>query len=301
MQKVRLNGCGLEVSRLCLGTVNFGAGLDQAQVNSHLDAFVAHGGNFVDTAHVYSDWLPGERHCSEKAIGRWLKQHRREELIICTKGGHFDFAAPQVSRVTPEELRRDLDESLQCLGTDYVDVYMLHRDNTALPVETIMDCLATFVQAGKVRYLACSNWTAERTRRANEYARQAGLPCFVINEVMWSMARINPQGIPADYVTMDDAMMTLGKETGLNFMAYSALAHGYLTKRYAGGSIDAGLQRTYDLPQNEELVQWLSALPTAQDVTRESLRFFIRQDVTAVPIVTCSSMAQLHECISAFA
>lgn len=300
MQKVRLNATDLEVSRLCLGTVNFGLALQQPEVNRHLDAFVDLGGNFLDTAHVYSDWVPGERNRCEKAIGRWVKDGNREKVIIATKGGHFDFAAPAVSRVTPEELRRDLRESLQCLNTDYVDIFMLHRDNEAMPVATIMDCLADFVREGKARYLACSNWTAERTRQANEYAKAKGLPAFVVNEVMWSMAKINPDGIPSDYVTMDDGMMALGRETGLNFMAYSALAHGYLTKRCAGREIDRGLARTYDNPHNDELVRRLSALPTAEDVTRENLRYFLHQGVTAIPLVTCNTLEQMKNCVSAF-
>jgi len=300
MQKVRLRNTDLEVSRLCLGTVNFGAALDQQQVNAHLDAFLDLGGNFLDTAHVYSDWLPGERNRSEKAIGRWLQNHSRDQVIIATKGGHFDFAAPAVSRVTPEEIRRDLHESLRCLNTDYVDIFMLHRDNTALPVGDIMDCLADFVREGKARYLACSNWTAERTRQANEYALKKGLPPFVVNEVMWSMAKINPEGIPSDYVTMDEGIMALGMETGLNFMAYSALAHGYLTKRCAGREVGQGLARTYDNPYNDELVRRLSGLP-ADDVTRESLRYFLHQGVTAIPLVTCNTLEQLRSCSSAFA
>ena len=300
MKTIRLQGTGLTVSRLCMGTVNFGAALNQQQVSAHLDAFTAHGGNLIDTAHVYSNWLPGESSRSEKAIGRWLKEHRREDVILCTKGGHFDLQTPEISRVTPENLRQDLEESLRCLQTDCIDIYMLHRDNPALPVEVIMDCLADFVVEGKVRCLACSNWTADRTARANAYAAAHSKPGFVINELMWSMARINRETLPADYVTMDDAMMALGRETGLSFMAFTALAKGYFTRRCRGDPLPEGLRRTYDNPDNDALFRELQSLGSAAEVTRASLRYFARQNVTAIPIVSCSGMAQLEECMSAF-
>ena len=300
METLRLPGTELTVSRLCMGTANFGASLDQHQVSAHLDAFLAHGGNLVDTAHVYCNWLPLETSCSEKMIGRWLKTRRREDVILCTKGGHYDFAAPDVSRVTPEGLRQDLEESLRYLQTDHIDLYMLHRDNSALPVEVIMDCLASFVVEGKVRYLACSNWTARRTAQANAYAAGRGQPGFVVNELMWSMARINREAIPADYVVMDEAMMALGQETGLSFMAFTSLAKGYLTRRWRGDPLPEGLRRTYDNADNDQLMRQLASLGSAAEVTQASLRYFAHQSVAAIPIVSCSSMAQLEECMRAF-
>ncbi|MGN1019408.1 MAG: aldo/keto reductase [Aristaeellaceae bacterium] len=300
METIRLPGTELTVSRLCMGTANFGASLDQQQVSAHLDAFLAHGGNLIDTAHVYCNWLPVETSCSEKMIGRWLKERRREDVILCTKGGHYDLRTPDVSRVTPECLRQDLEESLRCLQTEYIDIYMLHRDNPALPVEVIMDCLAAFVAEGKVRCLACSNWTAARTAQANACAARRGQPGFVVNELMWSMARINRDTLPADYVVMDEDMMALGQATGLSFMAFTSLAKGYLTRRWRGDPIPDGLRRTYDNPENDQLLRRLAPLGSAAEVTQASLRYFARQRVTAIPIVSFSGMAQLEECMGAF-
>lgn len=300
MQTVRLSGTDLTVSRLCMGTVNFGAPLDREQVDRHLDRFLELGGNFVDTAHVYSDWIPGEKSRSERILGRWIGRHRREDLVVCTKGGHFDLAVPEVSRVTPENLARDLAESLDCLQTDYVDLYMLHRDNPDLPVGEIMDCLDVFVREGKARYLACSNWTARRTAEANEYALKNGKAPFAVNELLWSMAAPNRDALPHDYVVMDPEMLELGCRTCLNFMCFSALAKGYLTRRFAGRPVSEELHRTYDNARNEQLLQRLSSLETSADVTHASLRFFADQPVTAIPIVTFSTLDQLTECAGAF-
>lgn len=300
MKMLTLNGTDLTVSPLCMGTANFGTGITQEQAFAHMDRFFELGGNFLDTAHVYSNWIPGETSRSEKIIGRWLQERKPANAVICTKGGHFDFDRPEVSRVTPEALQRDLLESLEYLQTDCIDLYMLHRDNPALPVDEIMDCLDGFVRKGQVRYLACSNWTAQRTAQANAYARAHGKAPFAVNEVMWSMAQINRSGIPADYVTMDDELMRLGQEENMSFMCYTALAHGYFTRRFAGLPLAVGLRATYDNPENDRLFEALRSLPDRQSVTQETLHYFQRQSVTAIPLVSFSSMEQLLECVSAF-
>ena len=88
MQTIQFSGTDLIVSRLCMGAVNFGSTLNQQQVESHLNRFLELGGNFVDTAHVYNDWIPSEKSRSEKMIGQWLKNHCRKDVVLCTKGGH---------------------------------------------------------------------------------------------------------------------------------------------------------------------------------------------------------------------
>jgi len=300
MEKSALYGTDLIVSKLCMGTANFGTSLTPDQAHAHMDCFMEHGGNFLDTAHVYNNWVPGETSRSEKIIGSWLKRQNRRDVILCTKGGHFDFSEPEISRVTPEQIRIDLAESLDYLQTDYIDLYMLHRDNPALPVSEIMDCLSEFVQDGRVRYLACSNWSAARTAEANDYAKRAGKPLFVVNELMWSMAAINKDAIPSDYVVIDDNMMRLGRENGLNFMCFTALAKGYFTRRFAGRPLSDELHRTYDNAINEQQFESLRGLENSEAVTRRCLRYFDEQDVVAIPIVSCSSMEQMMECIRVF-
>lgn len=300
MQTISLHGTDLRVSQMCMGTANFGTILDQQQVNAHLDCFLEAGGNFLDTAHVYSDWIPGEKSRSERMIGRWLQTHRRKDVILCTKGGHYDFSAPKVSRVTPEQLCIDLKESLECLQTDYIDLYMLHRDNPGLPVSDIMDCLDGFVRDGRVRYLACSNWSAKRIAQANEYAASHGRAPFAAAELLWSLAEPNREALPSDYVVMGDEMLRLGMESKLSFMCFSALAGGYFTRRYAGRPIPDDLRRTYDNEANERRFDQLRKLKNTAEVTHASLRYFAHQPVTAIPIVAFSSVNQLLECTHAF-
>lgn len=301
MERYTLSGSDLTVSALSMGTVGFGAKITEEQAFAQLDRYVELGGNLLDTAHVYSNWIPGEMSRSERIIGRWMKSRQPENVRICTKGGHFDLNAPQISRVTPEALRQDLEESMDCLQTDCIDLYMLHRDHPVLPVDELMDCLDEFVRSGRVRYLACSNWQLQRIEQANAYARAYGRHAFIVNELMWSMASVNRAGIPDDYVVMDDDTLRLGREGGMSFMCYSSLAHGYFTRRYAGLPMGESLHRMYDNEHNERLFAKLQELPDRSAVTRESLRYFRRHGVTAIPIVSFTSIEQLEECMNAFA
>ena len=298
MEMVSLPGTDLTVSRIGLGTVGFGSSVGEVLAWDQLDTYHALGGNLIDTAHVYGDWVPGEKSPSEKIIGRYLSHHRREDYVLCTKGGHFDLANRSLSRVTPKDLKEDLDQSLDFLQTGYVDIYMLHRDNPELEVGRIMDSLSAFVEDGRVRYLACSNWTAERHAEANAYAEKHGLPGFAVNELMWSMASANPGSLPSDQVMMDDEMLAFGRRAGISFFCYTALARGYLTKRYLG--LETRGAKDYQNAANEALVVELKKLPSAADVTRASLRFFVREDVPCVPLVSFSDMRQLEECCEAF-
>lgn len=299
MKKVILPGTDLEVSRLCLGTDRFG--LDpHASDSDILRLFLVNGGNFIDTAHVYSDWVPGESSRSEKQLGRLFKNFDRKQIILSTKGAHYHFENPGINRVRPEEIIRDLDESLACLDTDCIDLYFLHRDNPEIPVDEIMDCLNEQRRLGKIRWLGCSNWTLPRIREAAEYADRTGQQPFAVNQLMWSMAEINRAAIPADYAVMDCETLAYSRDHQMGIMCFSSQAKGYFTKRWLDKEPGPDLRRVYDNERNEQLFRQLSVLKSAEAVTAHCLRFFEEQPVTAVPIVSCSSPEQLMECCSAF-
>ena len=302
MNKIQMPGTNLSVSPLCLGTANFGAKLNQEDAERYLDYFFSQGGNFVDTAHVYGDWVPGQRSLSEKMLGKALKTLRPKDVVISTKGAHYKVSAPDVSRVTPREILIDLDESLEFLQVDCIDLYFLHRDNPAVPVSEIVDCLDEQVKKGKVRYLGCSNWRVPRIRAALEYAEKTGKAAFAVNQLMWSMAKINQAVLPPDYAAIDEETIAFTREKGMGIMCFTSQAQGYFTKRWQGAPLKTGVKKTYDNPENDRIFeQEIKNLKTSADVTRHCLRYFSDQPVTAVPIVSCSSMEQLAECCGAFA
>ena len=117
----------IRVSPIGLGTVNFGTGISEQDCFEQLDRY-ADVGNLIDTAHVYGDWVPGERGQSERVIGKWMASRQcRELVVISTKGAHPRLSSMDSSRVKPEDIRLDLEESLRCLQTDVIDLYFLHQ------------------------------------------------------------------------------------------------------------------------------------------------------------------------------
>lgn len=167
------------VSRVIQGTASAGFNDDEAGF-ALLDAVVACGGNTIDTAHIYGR---GE---AEKRVGRWMASRgNRDELVIITKGAH---PAGDVVRVTPEYLTSDLHESLERLGVDYVEIYMLHRDDTSVPVGPLVEVLNEHHKAGKIGAFGGSNWSHERIQEATQYAADHGLVPFTFSSPNFSLA-----------------------------------------------------------------------------------------------------------------
>ena len=204
--------------------------------------------------------------------------------------------------MTRKQVRCDIEESLEYLKTDYIDLYFLHRDNTALPAGEIVEFMNELIREKKVKAIGCSNWSLARMREANDYAKSHGQEGFSVNQLMWSLARINKTGIPDDYVTMDADTYRYHKKNGLAAMCYSSQAKGYFAKRAAGAALPADLQAVYQNSINDRICDRLQALSaqTGRSVTELSLQYFVQQDFPAVPIVSCSTTGQLKECAAAF-
>ena len=226
----------LTVSPLCLGLGDLGTRLSGPDAVVLLDAFLTAGGNFVDTAHCYGFWGPGGIGASERELGRVIGELGcRERLVIATKGGH-PAADPDYPRpddyLSPEVLASDVTASLEHLGTETIDLYLLHRDDTRVPVGEIIDALNTHVATGQLRYLGASNWSVARIAAANDYAAQHGLSGLCVSQVHFSLAD------PKWPVTDDPTMRTMTPEmhawhtqTGLPAMGYCASAGGFFAGR----------------------------------------------------------------------
>lgn len=237
MQTRSIPGTDLSPSILALGTVPVGSTLGQTESFALLDRYLGAGGTFIDTARVYSDWLPGERNSSEKMIGRWLAaRNNRSSIILATKGAHPPLDDMQRARMSRADITHDLEGSLRDLGTDHIDLYWLHRDDPAHPVEDVIDTLDDLANTGHIRHYGASNWTAGRIVAANAYARQTGKRPFVANQMMWSLAAPNPAGMLDDtLVEMDAPTLALHTRTGLTAVPYTSQANGFFSGRYERG------------------------------------------------------------------
>ncbi len=164
----KLGRSGLKVSELCLGTMQWGWSADTDAAFAVMDAFVEAGGNFIDTADVYSQWAEGNSGgVSEEIIGRWMKSHgKRHEIVLAIKVRGAMWPGPNGEGLSRSHILQACEDSLRRLQTDYIDLYQTHWYDAETPIEETMAALDTLVQQGKVRYVGCSNYPAWRLMQA---------------------------------------------------------------------------------------------------------------------------------------
>ncbi|GIV16287.1 MAG: aldo/keto reductase [Armatimonadota bacterium] len=300
MQRVSIPHTSLNVSRLCLGTGVFGARIKGDNATRVVEEYLRLGGNFIDTAHCYAFWEPdGEAGCSEREIGRILRELGvREQVVLATKGAHPD-GGPKYPRpdryMSPEVVAQDIAESLQRLQIDTIDLYYLHRDDTRVPVDEIVDALNEHIRAGHIRYLGASNWRRERIEQANRYASERGLQGFVISQVQWSLAVPNWQmgeDPTVRYVTPEDAEWYA--QAGIPIAAYTSTAQGYFAgapkgEEQFGNSVNAARRE-----RALQLAQQLGVTPT-----QVALAWLLHQKPLTIPIFMTGNLQHLRECMAA--
>lgn len=224
---------------VCLGVSEFGTRFDEAASFALLDRFAEHGGNFYDSAHVYADWVPGGAGASERTLGNWLRSRGvRSRSVVATKGGHPRLETMGVSRLRPEDLARDIEESLARLRTDAIDLYYVHRDDPAIPVGEIMDALEQERGRGRLRAVGASNWTTPRLQAAADYTAAKGTPSFVASQIAWSLARTNGASdtVGAGHaVAMDDAGYAYYARHAVPVIPYTSQAGGFFAHPYDEG------------------------------------------------------------------
>ena len=253
---------GRQVSVIGLGTAEFGGKCPEGQAREFMDAYMALGGDFIDTAHVYGDFKTPRNGESEKVIGRWMAdRHNRGSLFISTKGGHPPLSDMRRSRLSREEVRRDMAESLDALQTDHVDIYWLHRDDIQRPVGEIMEMLQGLVEDGSTGLIGVSNWHPKRIREANAYAEAHGLTRLAANQPQFSLAVPRFFGDPT-LAAMDAPTWQMHRETGMACCCFSSQAHGFFTKLDELGpeGLPDGLRNVYDTAENRAVYERIKAL-----------------------------------------
>jgi aryl-alcohol dehydrogenase-like predicted oxidoreductase len=304
MDRVRLPNTNIQVSALCLGVAEIG--IRQTEIEAHrlLDSWLQRGGNGVDTARVYSDWIAGEKHRSERILGDWLKATGvRKQIVLATKAGHPLFGDSWRVRLSPSELREDLEVSLETLGTDYIDVWFLHRDDERIPVEHIIDSCYPFVRDGRVKALGAANWTARRIRNANDYARRTGKAGFVATQFFWNLGSRHYRGLEPTLRTMDDDAEQLHESAKLVAMPYSSQAGGFFSNWVEG---DDAMRLKAERSGYASKTNFQIAM-VAGDIARRNgvpvgavvLAFLRSHPFDVVPIVGCGTPAHLIASIEA--
>ena len=228
----------LDLPALTYGTANFER-LDSDEMYFELlDTYYNPGGRCLDTARVYCEWIEGGKDSSETVIGNWLRARGcRDEMIICTKGGHPPFENMEQSRLSREDIEYDINRSLEILGTDHVDIFFLHRDDEQVPVEEIMPVLNDLYQSGKTHFLGASNWTTARIEEANKFAAENGMEPFRVSQINYSLAHCSTDtfGDPT-VVCMNLREFRWYSRNEIPVMAYCPQAKGFFAKLARGES-----------------------------------------------------------------
>ncbi|WP_095006143.1 aldo/keto reductase [Enterococcus canintestini] len=211
------------LSKLILGSSDYLKLDNMEKVDRMFTQYVEEGGRTFDTARHYRE--------SEAVIGHWLKDKKRDDYTIITKGCHPVREAPRIPRVNPESILTDLTISLEMLGTDYVDVLLLHRDDRNQPVGPLMETLSKLVDENKIRSFGVSNWELPRIIEAKEYCENHELNPLSFNSPNFSLAKVN-QPRWENCVTADDRMVTWHEKTNFPLISWSAQAEAFFGNRF---------------------------------------------------------------------
>jgi len=297
MEKRRLGRSGLEFAPLALGGNVFGWTADEAMSHRLLDAFVAAGFSFIDTADIYSTWAPGHKGGeSETVIGSWLKRRgNRDKVLIATKV--CGEMGPDRKGLAPAYIRRAVEDSLRRLQTDHIDLYQSHYDDPATPQQDTLGAYARLIEEGKVRAIGASNFTAPRLAEALAISARDGLPRY---------ESLQPHYNLCERPLYEPELEPLCLKEGLGVLPYWALAAGFLTGKYRseadlGKSPRGAGAKKYLDARGQRILAALDAVAARHHATPGEVAvawLLARPSVTA-PIASATSLAQLEGLIRA--
>ncbi|HHY56031.1 MAG TPA: aldo/keto reductase [Chloroflexi bacterium] len=294
-----LGRTGLRVSEICLGTMQWGWTADEGASQAVMDAFVEAGGNFIDTADIYSNWAPhNPGGVSEEIIGRWLKARgRRDQIIVATKARGRMWEGPNGEGLSRAHLLKACEDSLRRLQTDYIDLYQAHWYDEETPIEETMAAFDTLVRQGKVRYVGCSNYPAWRLMEALWASDKRNLVRYDALQPHYNLVH---------RAEFERELKEVCLTYGLGVIPYSPLAGGFLTGKYARERESAsaragGVRRRYfndagwrTLDAVKKVAGEIGSTPMAV-----SLAWLLAQPGMTAPIVGANSVAQLQASLAA--
>ena len=308
MKYKRLGKCGVKVSEFCLGTMIFGAQVNEDTATKIIRRAIDLGVNFIDTADVYA------RGKSEEIVGKALKDMRREDIVLATKVRQRMGPSPNDEGLSRKYIMHEVDESLHRLGTDYIDIYYCHRPSNAdlrtgftgqpVPLEETLGALTDLVRSGKVHYLGCSNFPAWLHCKALWVSDINGLERLNVSQPVYNL--LNRE--------IEREILPLCVDQGIGVVPYSPLAGGVLTGKYKAGSpapetsrgaVDLGWIKSHNFfwedAEQARILESLSRFSNerGRPMTQVALAWLMANPAVTSPIVGASSVQQLEESLGA--
>jgi aryl-alcohol dehydrogenase-like predicted oxidoreductase len=296
MNKRKLGDSGLEISPLVFGGNVFGWTLDEASSFKLLDAFVAAGFNAIDTADVYSKWVPGHTGGeSETILGKWLARGgNRNKVIVATKVGME--MAPDKKGLSKAYILRAAEDSLRRLQTDRIDLYQSHTDDADIPIEETLGAYAELIAKGKVRAIGASNYKADRFAQALEISKKSRLPRYESLQPLYNLY---------DRADFEAELEPLCLKEGIGVINYFPLASGFLSGKYRSErDVEqrprARLLKKYVNERGFKILNALDQVAKKYNATpaRVSLAWLLARPSITAPIVSATSIEQLNDLIA---
>ena len=296
MRYVKLGSTGLDVSKICLGCMSYGVAergthtwtLDEEQSRSFIRRSVEEGINFFDTANVYSDGT------SEEFVGRALADFaRREEIVLATKVHGTMRRTPNGSGLSRKEIMFEIDASLRRLGTDYVDLYQIHRWDKRTPIEETMEALHDVVKAGKVLHIGASSMWAWQFAKAQHVAEQNGWTRFATMQNHYNLV----------FREEEREMMPLCLDQGVGVIPWSPLARGLLTRDVSASTSRSETDefgKTLYATTNTMIIERVADIANQRGVSRAqiALAWVLHHPAVAAPIVGATKPHHLDDAIA---
>lgn len=277
-----LGSTDLDVFPLCLGGNVFGGRADEQQSFAVLDAYAKAGGNFIDTANIYTGGA------SEEIVGRWMASRgNRETIVLATKVGMGERPG-----LSPQRIAEAAEESLHRLQTDRIDLYYAHEDDEGTPLEQTLAAFDALVKQGKVRHIAASNYTAPRLAQALAVSRSSGLTSYAALQPHYNLV------VRDEY---EGPLQDLCAAEGLPCLPYFALAQGFLTGKYRPGeTVESARSQRASAYLDERGLQILAALDEVAlahgaSVAAVALAWLAAQRTVATPIASARTVQQLED------
>jgi len=290
-----LGNTGLKVSELCLGAMTLGREVTEEDSRQMLDRFVEAGGNFIDTANVYS------RGRSEEVVGRWLSGKKRDDFVIATKVRHAMGDGPNDLGLSRKHILAGVEASLRRLQSDYIDLYQVHAWDDATPLSETLSTLNGLVQSGKVRYLGVSNYSGWQLQKAIDISRGAGWEPFCSLQPLYNLL---------DRSTEWELLPVCQRE-GLGVIPWSPLRGGWLSGKFrrgmaappAGTRIKTAEERgwsegwsRYNTERTWQVLDQLFAVAEAvgKQPAQVALRWVLQRPGVTAPIIGARTLEQLE-------
>jgi aryl-alcohol dehydrogenase-like predicted oxidoreductase len=295
MKTLQLGQTGVEVSALCSGILYYGNRIDRKMSYRLMDQYVDAGGQFLDSANIYSFWIPGfEGGESETVLGHWMRErNNRSRMFIATKVG---FAYPNVERgLRTDQIQTECEKSLKRLQTDVIDLYYAHVDDRDTPLEETQTAFDRLVKEGKVRYIGASNFLAWRLGKARMVSRTHKWAEYCCIQQRFTYLRPKPGATFGDQISANDDLLDYTRNEGVTLLAYSPLLNGAYTRT------DRDFQEQYLGPDTDARLKTLHAITheVGATVNQIILAWMLQSKPAIIPVMAASTEEQMKENLGA--